>query len=374
MTQVNILFFSLGKHDVAGNKRMKNLSKYLKKDHFVETKVIRPVWDYFNIESRKGISYFLLKMASLLGNIILFPIVLIKEKKKNASNLLYFYEAEHLMFHRLLLAKLLGFRMVLDLVENPAPTPFTFSFLKRIRIKYFLLVYKVLPLFFSGVVVVSGFLKKKIIKDFKNKVSVFILPVSYDPDDFLIVAEKIPHSIFYGGSYGSNYDFLSFFKVLEKVFAAFPKMKLYLSGKVPGEIVDLIKKHPILAKSVIFLGFLSEDNYFKTISGVDVLCLPRNNSIQANAGFPFKLAEYLATGNPVITSRVSDVDEYLTSNDAFLYEPENSNELKSKLFEILANMPKARIIGSNGKKTAEKYFNASNQAKYFLKFLQGKNN
>lgn len=43
----------------------------------------------------------------------------------------------------------------------------------------------------------------------------------------------------------------------------------------------------------------------------------RNLSEYANASFPFNLGEYLAIGNPVIATKVSDIEMCLTDEDAY---------------------------------------------------------
>jgi glycosyltransferase involved in cell wall biosynthesis len=121
--------------------------------------------------------------------------------------------------------------------------------------------------------------------------------------------------------------------------------------------------------NVIFLGFLDEDVYFKTICSMSILCMPRNNTIQANAGFPFKLAEYFASGKPVITSRSSDVSAYVDDGDAFIYEPGDALKIESLIRQVLNDYEAALEVGSNGKLKAQKYFDSQNVAKEFYNFL-----
>ena len=51
-----------------------------------------------------------------------------------------------------------------------------------------------------------------------------------------------------------------------------------------------------LDKFILSTGFLLEDEYYKILPHSDVLLMTRINSKYANAGFPFKLGEYLASG------------------------------------------------------------------------------
>ena len=42
-----------------------------------------------------------------------------------------------------------------------------------------------------------------------------------------------------------------------------------------------------------------------------MLVLARPDNIQAKGGFPTKLGEYLATGNPVVVTKVGEIPNYL---------------------------------------------------------------
>ncbi len=67
----------------------------------------------------------------------------------------------------------------------------------------------------------------------------------------------------------------------------------------------------------------------------DVLCMCRKESGFANAGFPFKLGEYLATGNPVICTKVSDVEYYLDNEDVYLIDPGCPDQISASLERIM---------------------------------------
>lgn len=87
----------------------------------------------------------------------------------------------------------------------------------------------------------------------------------------------------------------------------------------------------------------------------------------AHAGFPFKLGEFLASGNPVIASRVSDVEKYLEHrHNAMLIQAGSSNEIFDAVEFLINNPEAAASIGTQGRKVAKKFFDYKKQGKALL--------
>jgi glycosyltransferase involved in cell wall biosynthesis len=368
MQNLKIVFFPIGKHDTAGNKRLKNLSKYLKKMENIKIYFFNPSGE--KSDKLSGIFFYLQKIFYKFLDVFRIPLILFREREKGHQNILYFYEGRHLMLHRILLAKLLGYKILIDIVENPNSLEYSNSKMQTIRTLYFLFLYRIISFYANAIIVVSTLLKSKIENDFGGRIRVFLLAVSYDPDDFKVELQPYSYpTIFYGGSYGSNYDFESFFHAFNKISNEFPQLKLCLSGKMESSMEKKILDSIDNKNQVIFFGFLDEVSYFRTICSMSILCMPRNNTIQANAGFPFKLAEYLASGKPVITSRSSDVSDYVDDNDAYIYEPGDSLKIESMIRQILNDYETALKIGNNGMLKAQKYFDSQKNATEFYSFL-----
>jgi glycosyltransferase involved in cell wall biosynthesis len=368
MDKLKIIFFPVGEHDTAGNKRLGNLSKYLGEKEDVKICFFNPSM----ARSRKSARIYSVAQKIYFKIIDLFRImaVLFHEREKGHLNVLYFYTGRQLLLHRIFLAKLLGYKILIDIVENPNSLKYSLSKMQSIRTLYFLFLYRIIPWYADAVIVVSKLLKDKIAKDFEGRLPVFLLAVSYDPDDFNVTAEQYPYpTIFYGGSYGSNYDFDSLFKAFNSINKEFPDVKLCLSGNIDNTMKLKLKESIVNKNSIMFLGFLDEKIYFRTICSMSILCMPRNNTIQANAGFPFKLAEYLATGKPVVTSRSSDVSDYVNDDDAYIYEPGDSLKIESMFRLILTDYKTALKVGTCGKLKAQKYFDSYNLANEFYEFL-----
>ena len=67
--------------------------------------------------------------------------------------------------------------------------------------------------------------------------------------------------------------------------------------------------------------------------------MTRTDSAYANAGFPFKLGEFLASGKPVIASNVSDVGKFFTDrHDTMLVKPGECKEIDNKTWPVTVLM------------------------------------
>ena len=107
----------------------------------------------------------------------------------------------------------------------------------------------------------------------------------------------------------------------------YPEINLVLIGKgdtIHEEVMikELVVKLKI-EKRVIFLGQLSREKIPLYLNNAKVLALARPKSLVADAGFPSKLTEYLATGIPVVVTEVGEIPVYLRDNEnAFISQPE----------------------------------------------------
>jgi glycosyltransferase involved in cell wall biosynthesis len=99
--------------------------------------------------------------------------------------------------------------------------------------------------------------------------------------------------------------------------------------------------------------------------------MTRVNLAYAHAGFPFKLGEFLATGKPVIASRVSDVDRFLIhGHNAMLVKAGSSAEVCEAAEFLIDNPESAEAIGVRGREVAKSFFDCKQQGKGLLAFLE----
>ena len=162
-------------------------------------------------------------------------------------------------------------------------------------------------------------------------------------------------------------------KAFAKIHKQFPYYKLYLIGgwnyDTPGHL-KLIKEYNLEDK-VFWKGEFSRDKIPRIIKNASLLVLPRPDSKQAQGGFPTKLGEYLATGNPICATTVGEIPDYLKDNESvFFAKPGSVDSFAEAMVRALSDPERAKKIGQNGKKIAERYFNKDIQAKKLYQFLK----
>jgi glycosyltransferase involved in cell wall biosynthesis len=157
------------------------------------------------------------------------------------------------------------------------------------------------------------------------------------------------------------------------ICSQFPNYRLYLIGSwnydTPNHL-KLIKKHDLMNK-VFWMKEYPRDSIPSILKNASLLVLPRPASKQAQGGFPTKLGEYLATGNPVCATTVGEIPDYLVDGESVYFaEPGSVESFAHAMQRALSNPDESKRIGMNGRKVAEKYFNKDIQAKILFDFLK----
>jgi len=162
-------------------------------------------------------------------------------------------------------------------------------------------------------------------------------------------------------------------KAFSIIAKEFPAHRLYLIGSwhydTDGHI-NLISNLNLEDK-VFWMGEYKRDEIPPIIKNADLLVLPRPDSRQAQGGFPTKLGEYLASGNPVCATKVGEIPDYLTDGESVYFaEPGSVDSFANAMHRALSNPEEAKRIGANGRKVAETHFNKDIQSKILFDFLK----
>lgn len=124
-----------------------------------------------------------------------------------------------------------------------------------------------------------------------------------------------------------------------------------------------------LAENLIFHGFKSNEEILNNISNSHFTILIRDVNRDTTAGFPTKVSESISCGTPVITTRTSDLEEYiLDGKSGFFLDAEDNNQASSRLKNILGmskeDIESMKLYCINNKVFS--YKNFTNRAKNFF--------
>lgn len=314
-----------------------------------------------------GLDFKLLNLHKIIVYFCKGLYLILKYKKEDCKNIIYCYgtiNIENILF--VFWARLLRYKLVFDINEDylffedqvKAISRFKFWTVKQLDF----ITYH----WSAAIVVISTQLMNKYLK--RNNKHIVLIPVTAKQN---FNANKNnnnnPLKVVYAGSFGSKDGVNDIIEGFNSFNSIYQNARLILTGKSDQQVIYQEKYKSY--SNIIFKGHVLDDEFYDLLKNADVMCMCRTNSGFANAGFPFKLGEYLATGNPVISTKASDVENYLTSDDVYLIEPNSPQQICGALTEIVNNPEEARKIGLNGMKKCQKFFSPEINGKLLYDLL-----
>lgn len=233
----------------------------------------------------------------------------------------------------------------------------------------------------NGIFVINEALKAYFNDLLDNKVPVKIINMIVDTDRFSSVPVNDSNEfeyIAYCGSLNSEKDGVD---ILVEAFCMSVQsgnipsdIKLMLIGEYSNEDfrnrLEMIIQENNCGGNIIFTGKVERSRMPELLTGASALALSRPYSIQSEGGFPTKLGEYLATGNPVVVTSVGEIGRFLKDRyNAFVAKPGDIKSFSEKLGEIFTDYRKAVEIGKKGKMLTENEFNYLAQARELTSFI-----
>jgi glycosyltransferase involved in cell wall biosynthesis len=372
---------------MAGTKRVRNLADYLglEENITISNLIIekRKSTGKSEISVRDNIKYCKTYYNPI--NIIQFFVCLFRglefliHQRKKCKNLIYYYDIPF-TFSSLLIcffSKFLGYKIIFDIVENYGTYNERLPLISRIRIEITSFISEHLTWFASAAIGISQPIYENLTNLYKNKLIIEHIPVNFNPAKFpnnpSPDLDQTNHiKVFYGGSFGMKDGMELLLVAFDSVANEIQNVELILTGK--GNKNDmhrfLLNYDKCINKNrIIYHGLVTDDEYYRLLNECDIFCMTRNGSLYANTGFPFKLAEFLATGKPVIVTKVGDVSKYLTKEDCMLIKPDSAEEISLALMTLIKSKEIRNRIGEKGKIKAYKYFDTSILEKKLLKIL-----
>jgi glycosyltransferase involved in cell wall biosynthesis len=320
------------------------------------------------------------KMVASLPMLYFKTIRVLKDVwRPNCKNIIYHYgpvAIDNLV--PLYYSRRLGYKIVFDIVEDyDVAKNMSSSFYHRAKVNCITGLSSRMQDLASGFVAISSHLVNKYSEIGQGRIPVHFKAISIDMDCFPVEPSRMNSmvSLFYAGSFGINKEGIpilldAFHRLAERR----KNIRLVLTGKGDSEAIEMLLSRVEISPykdRVEYLGYLDDNAYYSALNSADIPCMTRIDSEYTNAGFPFKLGEFLATGKPVIASRVSDIDRFLVNrHNAMLVTPGDSNEILKAAEYLMDNREEAEIIGKRGREVAKSIFDYKRQGVALLAFLK----
>jgi glycosyltransferase involved in cell wall biosynthesis len=166
------------------------------------------------------------------------------------------------------------------------------------------------------------------------------------------------------GSLNKNKNHALLINAFAEIVSSKSSLHLYIIGE--GEEQDRIKKQIKelkLEQKITILGLLDHKSIYEWMKAADIFILPSQNE-----GTPNSLLEAMASGLPVIASKVGGIPELIQDNiEGLLFKSNSKDELKEKLYKLIKNNQLQDFLGKNAqKKIATHYDSWENQSEKLL--------
>jgi glycosyltransferase involved in cell wall biosynthesis len=232
---------------------------------------------------------------------------------------------------------------------------------------------------YDGAIVISAHLERYMRARMRRGAGLLRIPILMDARQFARSTGPGPIEGEYVAFCGTLNEAKDGVLTLAKAFAAiraeFPGLRLVLIGDSPkvSQIprVRAFVEELGIADRVVFVGIVGRGELPGYLDRAAVLALARPSSLQASAGFPTKLGEYLATGRPVVVTRTGEIDTYLQDGvNVYLAPPDDASAFAGRLRHVLRHPEEAAQVGQRGREAACEFFDFRANGLKILEFIE----
>lgn len=289
---------------------------------------------------------------------------LYRQKKLDVA-ILYTSQFWVLLYYRCW-SKLLGFPIVMNYVEYRSSFKTTDT---NNRLSWFL-TDRFAPKLVDGLLPISDFLMKHAQE--RSNAPCLKVPTLCDFSRYASFSQNNDTQYFlYCGS-AAYYEVIKFIiDSFEQVNA--PNVFLYLIvNGWPHQKEKVNERIRQSGKSKLIKTFsdVPNEDYARLLFQAHGLLIPLRPSVQDTARFPNKVGEYVASGNPVVTTRVGEMASYFRDNvNAYVAEHYDIKCFAQKMQELINFPNQAKKIGAEGQQVGYTQFDYRINGKRIFDFL-----
>lgn len=162
-------------------------------------------------------------------------------------------------------------------------------------------------------------------------------------------------------------------RAFSKLYQKLESARLYLYGnpqkKDKVKLMNVINE--LNLNDVVSFGFVPFSEVPYIISSSHLLVSSQPDTLRAAGGFPTKLGEYMASGVPVLITRVGEIPNFVHhEKEVFFAEPEDVEDFAEKLLFIADNYTFALEVGERAKRLVEEKYSHRSAGKKIKEFIE----
>jgi glycosyltransferase involved in cell wall biosynthesis len=231
----------------------------------------------------------------------------------------------------------------------------------------------------DGFIVISAFLDEYVARHAGHRAPRLRVPImvnSRSAETEVPTQRRSPlRQVAYVGSLGHPGEMADLIAAFAKVTRDHPDATLRIIGAGrPGYRAELLSMADGmgLGGRVELVGVVGRGQLPAMLADAAVLVLPRRDGLFSRAGFPTKLADYLATGRPVVVTSTGEIPRYLEHGvTAYLSPPGDLAAFADQMRHVLDNPAEAHDVGLAGREVAKREFDARLHGSRVIDFLRG---
>lgn len=229
-------------------------------------------------------------------------------------------------------------------------------FFETHQIRNYAWLYKIALRHARGIVVVTERLKKKFIEEYKIPArKIVVARDAVDLAKFASVKKDGSLWLHHGIPMGKKIVLYSGTLAVEKGVDTLAEASAYVPEDVQivflggtQEQVGTFKEKYAHIKNISILGRVEYADVSRYITSADVLILP-DSALHTYSNLytsPMKLFEYMASGRPIVASRIPSLSEVLSEDSAVFFESGNPQSLALKIQQVLGDEVRSKEMSA----------------------------
>lgn len=291
---------------------------------------------------------FFMKLLQFILIVKIFPWYLLFRIILRKYKIVYLYGVEYpyLTVPYLLLCKILKVKCIRIITDFYSDKSVANTWWRRPKWFFYKAEIKYIDRYFNGIIVLSDFLKEKLIKA-KVKPDRILKVLHFIDFKYFRFTEggsaKKDQTLYSIGYIGTLSNLNGIDILLEAIRILSGKMnniQLLIIGdlnyeKGTVEKINALRQDTKL--NIVAPGYLSLEELKKYYQLCDILINPRISSLSADAGFPTKVGEYMSTGKPVIVTSVGYFKnpEFQKETGVLVIDPDSPEALADSIRKII---------------------------------------